>query len=223
MQILSDLQAQVIKAAAEAKRAPAEITIIAVSKSKPIEQMLPVIAAGQKDFGENYLQEAVEKIIALQNKKLIWHYLGRLQTNKIKSIVKYFDYVHSVASLKQAQALSKECIAQQKIMPILLQVNFDKEATKQGFIPEALTTEIQVIARLPALRLLGLMLIPKPGIAETIRTTFAEFRDYRDHLSKESNILLPHLSMGMSEDFMSAILEGATFIRIGTKIFGMRF
>ncbi len=115
------------------------ITLIAVSKGQSIKSIEAIMAEGQKHFGENYVQEALEKIKALKNADLIWHYLGKIQSNKLKEIVAYFDYVHSVDSLKHAEALSRECQKQQKTMPIFLQVNFENEPSKNGFSQDELT------------------------------------------------------------------------------------
>lgn len=198
------------------------ITLIAVSKGQSIKSIEAIIAEGQKHFGENYVQEALEKIKALKNADLIWHYLGKIQSNKLKEIVAYFDYVHSVDSLKHAEALSRECQKQQKTMSIFLQVNFENEPSKNGFSPDALSIALPKIKALPNLNLIGLMLIPSPKENHEQQQTFAAFRAYRDIVAQKCNITLPELSMGMSADYLEAIKEGATYIRIGTKIFGAR-
>lgn len=216
MQTLKQLKSAITKVTSK------DITLIAVSKSQPIENIIAAINAGQKHFGENYLQEALKKMTTLNNPKLKWHYLGKIQTNKIKDLAKYFDYIHSVDSLKHAEALNKACQTQNKTMPIFLQVNFENEASKSGFTQEQLKKDLPLISQLPNLKLLGLMLIPSPKENTEQRKTFAEFRAYRNHLVTELKIPLPELSMGMSDDFVAALQEDATFIRIGTRIFGKR-
>ena len=208
---------QVIKA-----KIPDGCTLIAVSKSQSIEAIQGVMREGQKHFGENYVQEALQKIKALKDFNLNWHYLGKIQSNKLKEIVQCFDYVHSVDSLKHAEALSRECQKQQKNMPIFLQVNFENEPSKNGFSQDELITVLPKIKALPNLKLMGLMLIPSPKESAEQQQAFAAFRAYRDALVKKLNIDLPELSMGMSADYLEAMKEGATYIRVGTKIFGNR-
>lgn len=222
MQALQNVQAAIIKAAQRVGRNPANIHLIAVTKKKTINEMMPAVNAGQRDFGENYVMEAREKIIALQEFALTWHFLGRIQTNKLFDLVKYFNYIHSVDSLKHAEALSHACQAQNKVMPIFLQVNFEGEASKGGFTRDELPLQLQEISALPHLKIMGLMLIPSPKSIELQAKTFAAFQEYQHDLSQSTGINLPELSMGMSDDFEVAIQAGATYVRIGTMLFGAR-
>lgn len=196
--------------------------LVAVSKGKSIDEIYQAVLANQKDFGENYVQEALKKIEALKEHHLHWHYLGRVQSNKISDIVKYFEFVHSVDSLKAAEALSLEAKKQNKIISVFLQVNFEGEESKGGFTKEQLEKDLAKICALKYINVLGLMLIPAPKAIDIQRTVFAEFREYRDSLEEKYNVSLSHLSMGMSDDYLAALEEGATYIRVGTKIFGER-
>lgn len=222
MQALAEVKAEILQAAEQAKRNPNSIKLIAVSKGQGLEKIIDINHAGQSDFGENYVQEALEKIKALNNPNIKWHYLGKIQSNKIKDIVTYFDYIHSIDSLKHAEAIAKACQAQNKTMPVFVEINFESEASKGGFSKKQLQTDLAAMMKLPHLKVLGLMLIPSPKDNAAQREVFAQFRAYRDHLAKELACTLPELSMGMSDDFTAAILEGATYIRIGTRLFGPR-
>ena len=204
-----------------------EITLVAVSKKKPVSAILAALALEQYHFGENYLQEGLEKIrffrqLQYQNQNLNWHYLGQIQTNKIAKIVAYFDVVHSLGSLKHAQLMAECAEAQGKIMPVFLQVNFQEEDSKSGFSRQTLEACLSELSHLAHLKLMGLMLIPKPASASLQQKLFYEFQAYRKQLEACYKVELPHLSMGMSGDFKAAILAGADFVRIGTGIFGVR-
>lgn len=196
--------------------------LIAVSKGKSIDEIVQAILVNQKDFGESYVQEAIKKTEALKQYDLCWHYLGRIQSNKIPDIVKNFEIIHSVDSLRTAEALSREAEKQNKIISIFLQVNFENEASKNGFIKQQLEQDLKKICTLKYLNTMGLMIIPSPKEIEAQARTFADFRSYRDELEQKFNLSLPHLSMGMSDDYLAALEEGATYIRVGTKIFGER-
>ncbi|MBI2812493.1 MAG: YggS family pyridoxal phosphate-dependent enzyme [Candidatus Melainabacteria bacterium] len=187
---------------------PSSVQLIAVSKYATIEQMHEAYALGIRHFGESRLQTALPKISQMP-KDVIWHFIGALQSNKINKIVEHFDYLHSVDSLAIAQAIAK-CSKRPKLF---LQVNTSGEATKQGFTEEELLSQYTEILKLN-LPIVGLMtMAPLTSDEQVVRSCFARLRVLRDELN------LPHLSMGMSQDFPIAIEEGATFVRIGSLLF----
>jgi len=210
-------------AARDADRDPADIQLIAVSKLHSPEAVQTLARSGQLDFGENYLQEALEKQAALNAPGIRWHFIGRLQSNKVKHIPGAFHLVHSIDRFKLAQALHKKCREQERTQAILLQVNVSGETQKGGISRYELFQEAERIAQLQSLDLQGLMCMP-PFFdqGERARPFFAALRECRDSLETRLNLKLPHLSMGMSGDFAQAIAEGATLVRIGTQIFGPR-
>ncbi|MBJ7548429.1 YggS family pyridoxal phosphate-dependent enzyme, partial [Pseudomonas sp. OA3] len=196
-----------------------DIGLLAVSKTKPAAAIREAHAAGLRDFGENYLQEALEKQTELSDLPLIWHFIGPIQSNKTRPIAEHFDWVHSVDRLKIAQRLSEQRPAHLPPLNICLQVNVSGEDSKSGCSPEALPELVKAVAALPNLRLRGLMAIPEPtdDIAAQ-HAAFAHLRQLRDDLALD----LDTLSMGMSHDLGAAIAEGATWVRIGTALFGAR-
>ncbi len=200
-------------------REPATVGLLAVSKTQPAAAIRDAFAAGLRDFGENYLQEALDKQAELSELPLTWHFIGPIQSNKTKSIAEHFDWVHSVDRLKIAQRLSDQRPAELSPLNICLQVNVSGEASKSGCAPEELLQLAQAVAAMPQLRLRGLMCIPAPSEdpAEQ-RAAFARLRALRDELP----LPLDTLSMGMSQDLEAAIAEGATWVRIGTALFGAR-
>lgn len=200
-------------------RDPAQIGLLAVSKTKPAEQVREAHAAGLRDFGENYLQEALDKQQALADLALVWHFIGPIQSNKTRPIAEHFDWVHSVDRLKIAERLSAQRPAHLSPLNVCLQVNVSGEASKSGCTPEQLPELAQAVSRLPHLRLRGLMAIPEP-VDDPLRQRepFARLRELCDSLGLE----LDTLSMGMSHDLEAAIAEGATWVRIGTALFGAR-
>ncbi|MCQ4256838.1 YggS family pyridoxal phosphate-dependent enzyme [Stutzerimonas stutzeri] len=209
-----------IREAAQAvARDPDEVRLLAVSKTQPAGAIREASDAGQRDFGENYLQEALEKQADLRDLSLTWHFIGPIQSNKTKLIAEHFDWVHSVDRLKIAQRLSDQRPPELAPLNVCLQVNVSGEASKSGCelldVPEL----AQAIIALPRLRLRGLMAIPEPtdDPAEQ-RAAFARLRQ----LQSELNLDLDTLSMGMSQDLEAAIAEGATWVRIGTALFGAR-
>jgi hypothetical protein len=206
---------RVQRAAERAGRSPAEVTIVAVSKGFPPSAIDEVVVAGIADVGENRVQEAAAKIVALRPLPITWHLVGHLQTNKAKTALELFDIIHSVDSLHLAEVLSHP--DRSGPLPILLEVNAAGEATKFGFPPGEVAAAAQAIARLPHLDLRGLMTVaPFVSDPETVRPVFRELRRLRDALG------LRELSMGMTDDFEVAIEEGATLVRIGRAIFGER-
>lgn len=198
------------------------VSLLAVSKTKPIEDIITLAAAGQTCFGENYLQEALEKIEVRPD--LEWHFIGPIQSNKTRPIAENFSMVHSVDRLKIAQRLSAQRPADLPPLKILLEVNIDDEATKSGFTPTELLTVAKEVAQLPNIALRGLMAIPSPrtGLEEQ-RQPFKKMKELLETLQQQlPDQTLDTLSMGMSADLEAAILEGATIVRIGTDLFGAR-
>jgi pyridoxal phosphate enzyme (YggS family) len=207
------------------KRPMASIRLVAVSKTMPAEVVRDAIEAGILDLGENYIQEAKEKINALAAYPVTWHFIGHLQSNKARYAVRLFDLIHSVDSLKLAQELNKYAKKNDKIQAILIQVNVAKEVSKSGVYVEDTLHLLKEVSRLENIAVKGLMTMPPFFNApQKARPYFAALRELRDHIKLEaiSNISMDELSMGMTGDFEAAIEEGATLVRIGTAIFGDR-
>lgn len=211
---------QRIRAAADAvQRDPSSIHLLAVSKTKPAQAVREAYAAGQLEFGENYLQEALGKQTELTDLPLSWHFIGPIQSNKTRAIAENFAWVHSVDRLKIAQRLSEQRPADLPALNICIQVNVSGEASKSGCTPADLPALANAISALPRLKLRGLMAIPEP--TEDRAQQDAAFASVRD-LQARLNLPLDTLSMGMSHDLESAIAQGATWVRIGTALFGAR-
>ncbi|AVE05962.1 YggS family pyridoxal phosphate-dependent enzyme [Pseudomonas sp. R11F] len=209
-----------IRAAAHAvQRDEHSIHLLAVSKTKPAQAVREAFAAGMRDFGENYLQEALGKQAELTDLPLSWHFIGPIQSNKTRSIAENFAWVHSVDRLKIAQRLSEQRPADLPPLNICIQVNVSGEASKSGCTPADLPALANAISALPRLKLRGLMAIPEP--TEDRAAQDAAFATVRD-LQASLNLPLDTLSMGMSHDLESAIAQGATWVRIGTALFGAR-
>ena len=216
---LSAISARIASAAQAAGRDPASVQLLAVSKTKPASAIREIHAAGVRDVGENYLQEALTKQQALSDLPLIWHFIGPIQSNKTKAIAEHFDWVHSVDRLKIAQRLSEQRPAGLPPLNICLQVNVSGEDSKSGCAPADLPALANAVAALPNLRLRGLMAIPEP--TEDRATQEAAFASLRQ-LQERLDLGLDTLSMGMSHDLEAAIAQGATWVRIGTALFGAR-
>jgi pyridoxal phosphate enzyme (YggS family) len=218
---LAKIQNMIAAAARRAGRDPAEIEIVAVSKTHPAEAVMAAMRAGLTLFGENKVQEARGKIEEVG--RGVWHLIGHLQTNKAKEAVRLFDSIDSVDRLELAQELNQRAEAFGKTQNVLLQVNVAGESTKYGCSPAAARELAEAINALPRLSLRGLMTIP-PFVPEPedSRPHFAALRKLRDQLQTDTGLALPVLSMGMSGDFEIAIEEGATHVRIGTALFGER-
>jgi PLP dependent protein len=211
---------QRIRAAADAVQRDANsIHLLAVSKTKPAQAVREAYAAGMCDFGENYLQEALGKQAELTDLPLSWHFIGPIQSNKTRAIAENFAWVHSVDRLKIAQRLSEQRPADLPPLNICIQVNVSGEASKSGCTPADLPALANAISALPRLKLRGLMAIPEP--TEDRAAQDAAFAAVRD-LQASLNLPLDTLSMGMSHDLESAIAQGATWVRIGTALFGAR-
>ncbi|WP_029408241.1 YggS family pyridoxal phosphate-dependent enzyme [Thiomicrorhabdus sp. Milos-T2] len=210
------------QACLNAKRAPESVHLLAVSKTKPIEDIKQLAEHGQVAFGENYLQEALSKIEVLPN--LEWHFIGPIQSNKTKPIAENFQWVHSVDRLKIAQRLSMQRPEALPPLNILLEINISEAPSKAGFTPKELLEIAPQIAQLPNLQLRGLMAIPQPAASlEEQRKPFTEMHQLLSKLQDSlPNQNLDTLSMGMSGDLEAAIYEGASIVRIGTDIFGAR-
>ena len=213
-------------AALKAGRDPATVHLLAVSKTHPVQAILEAADAGQLAFGENYEQEAIEKIRTIRETrpdlKLEWHFIGPVQSNKTRTIAHYFDWVHSVDREKIARRLSEQRPADRLPLNICLQVNISREASKSGIDPDKIADLAKAVSRMPHLKLRGLMVIPEPQAdPERQREPFRALRRLFNQLKKEGYDL-DTLSMGMSDDMETAIDEGATTVRIGTAIFGER-
>ncbi|HLT04780.1 MAG TPA: YggS family pyridoxal phosphate-dependent enzyme [Pseudomonas sp.] len=216
---IAKVRARIREAAQAAGRDPAGVGLLAVSKTHPPEAIRALHGCGQLDFGENYLQEALAKQAELGDLPLCWHFIGPIQSNKTRAIAEQFSWVHSVDRLKIAQRLSAQRPADLPPLNICLQVNVSGEASKSGCAPRELPALAAAVAQLPRLKLRGLMAIPEPtdDVAEQ-RAAFARLRELQAGLP----FGLDTLSMGMSHDLESAIAEGATWVRIGTALFGAR-
>ena len=223
--ILSNLQAvklAVVRAARTAGRGGDEVRLLAVSKTFAAEAVREAYHAGQLAFGENYLQEALDKIEALRDLPLEWHFIGPIQSNKTRPIAEHFAWVHSVDRLKIAERLSAQRPAELPPLNVCLEVNVSGEASKSGVAPAELLPLARAVAALPRIRLRGLMAIPAPAAdVDAQRAPFAQMRRLLEDLQRQG-LPLDTLSMGMSHDFAAAIREGATIVRIGTAIFGER-
>lgn len=222
---LKAIQKKIHDAAFAAHRAPESVHLLAVSKTKSIGEITEAFHAGQILFGENYVQEALEKGEKLKNFPISWHFIGHLQSNKARFAVKQFDLIHAVDSKKLAGEINKQALKDNKIQRILIQVRLGDEESKSGIEPEKLQGLLKEIAAFQNLSVKGLMTIPPPvDEAEENRPHFRRLRE----LMEEANAaaILPEpmtiLSMGMTDDFEVAVSEGATLVRIGTAIFGAR-
>jgi pyridoxal phosphate enzyme (YggS family) len=205
-------------------RNPEDVTIVAVTKTVPVERIIEVVKAGIYDIGENKVQELLEKRKAIDNVR--WHFVGHLQTNKVKYIVDFVHLIHSVDSFKLALEIDKRAKRINRVVDVLIEVNTSGELTKYGVKPEeALNLVRQISENCEYVRVKGLMTVaaylPNP---EDVRPMFRTLRELRDEISKFNlrNVEMRHLSMGMSNDYEVAVEEGATIVRIGTAIFGLR-
>ena len=223
--IASNLQAvrtALAEAVAESGRGNGEVTLLAVAKTFPPAAIREAYQAGQTRFAESYVQEALGKIEDLKDLAIEWHFIGPIQSNKTRAIAENFAWVHSIDRMKIAERLSEQRPAHLPPLQACLQVNISSEDSKSGVPPGEVGALALAIARLPGLKLRGLMAVPAPGNDfEVQRLPFRKLRDLRDSLNRQG-LDLDTLSMGMSDDFRAAIAEGATMIRIGSAIFGNR-
>jgi PLP dependent protein len=223
---IRSIKERIARAAAASGRSPDKITLLAISKMFPKEIILQATAAGMRQFGESRVQEAEEKIpYFCEFPDITWHLVGHLQTNKVRRAAEYFDVIHSLDSVRLAARLDKACLEFEKVMSVFIELDLGKETTKTGADPAQVGEIVEAVSQFRNLKLNGLMTVPpyfeNPDLA---RPYFAELREIREKLEAEQPGCLgqAHLSMGMSHDFEAAIMEGATIIRIGTAIFGLR-
>lgn len=215
---------QVAQASAQATRQKDDITLLAVSKTKPAEMIATLARQGQRDFGENYLQEAIEKIQTLKGQAayehIVWHYIGSIQRNKTRDIAEHFDWVQTLEREIIARRLNEQRPAELPALNVLVQVNIDNEDSKSGCLPTELSGLISAIKHYERLQLRGLMIIP----AKTSTDAFARTKQLYDNIKREHPELQQWdtLSMGMSDDMSAAIANGSTMVRVGTAIFGAR-
>ena len=218
----AEVEARIAAACARAGRDPAEVTLVAVTKTHPVEVLEAAAAAGLTQFGENRVQELVAKRAALPLPTVTWHLIGHVQTNKARDAVRAADLVHGVDSMRLAEALARRAELEGRVLRVLVQVNVSGETSKAGCAPEEAPALVAAVKSEPALQLEGLMTLAAPADdPETIRPQFRLLLTLRDQLSTPEHPL-PILSMGMSGDYEVAVEEGATHVRIGTALFGER-
>jgi pyridoxal phosphate enzyme (YggS family) len=219
---LQAVKSRIARACAAHRRDPRDIVLVAVSKTFPPDAVRAAHAAGQRDFGENQVQEAVAKLEALADLDLVWHFIGPIQSNKTRPVAERFAWVHSIDRLKIAERLSAQRPERLPPLQACIQVNVSGEATKSGAAPEAAPALARAVALLPRVRLRGLMAIPEPTDDPALqRRRFEDLRALKDRLGAQG-LALDALSMGMSDDLEAAIAAGATMVRVGTAIFGAR-
>ncbi len=219
---LQAVKARIERAAIAAGRAPESVALLAVSKTWPLACVLEAAAAGQRAFGENYVQEGCEKIQSCPVPTLEWHFIGPLQSNKSRPIAEHFAWVHSIDRLKIAERLSAQRPAALPPLQVCIQVNVSGEASKSGCMPDEALALVRAVAQLPRIQVRGLMAIPEPVDDEARqRAPFRQMKILFDQICA-AGIPLDTLSMGMSHDLEAAVAEGATLVRIGTAIFGER-
>jgi pyridoxal phosphate enzyme (YggS family) len=216
------VQARIVAATAAAGRPAGTVRLLAVSKTRPAADVRALFDAGQRAFGENYVQEAQAKMAGLADLPIEWHHIGRVQANKTRAIAERFQWVHGVTDEQQARRLSRQRPADLPPLDVCIQVNVSNEASKAGVAVATLEPLARTIAALPRLRLRGLMAIPEPAVDTAAqRRPFRALRELSDRL-RAGGLELDTLSMGMSDDLEAAILEGATLVRVGTALFGPR-
>ena len=219
---LERVRGQITQAAAKAGRSTNDIELVAITKTHPAEKVREAVDAGHTLFGESRVQEARAKIPELPS-NLRWHFVGHLQRNKIRHALPLFELFHGVDSLALAQEMNRIAAEEGGHPCVLLEVNVAEEGSKFGFKAQSLRGEMESLLALPRLSIEGLTCIPPlADEPEASRTFFVQLRDLRDSLEKEFDLRLPHLSMGMTQDFGIAVQEGATLVRVGTAIFGER-
>ncbi len=219
---LERVRGQITQAAAKAGRSANDVELVAITKTHPAERVREAVDAGHTLFGESRVQEARTKIPELPS-NLRWHFVGHLQKNKIRHALPLFELFHGVDSLALAQEINRIAAEEGMHPRILLEINVAEEGSKFGFKTESLRAEMESLLTLPRLSIEGLMCIPPlTDEAEASRKYFVQSRELRDSLEKEFDLTLPHLSMGMTNDFPVAVEEGATLVRVGTAIFGER-
>ncbi|MBT5098824.1 MAG: YggS family pyridoxal phosphate-dependent enzyme [Proteobacteria bacterium] len=219
---VQSLQQQIDQLCQKHARAKGSVTLMAVSKTRSIEEVRLAASFGQRDFGENYVQEGVDKVVALADLGLTWHFIGPIQKNKTRVIAEHFDWVHSIEREIIADRLSTQRPTDLAPLNVCIQINIDNEETKSGVAVDDVSALAQHISTLPGLRLRGLMAIPSPGTDfQQQCASFSRMKDLQQQLLS-AGIPLDTLSMGMSNDFEAAIASGSSIVRIGTAIFGRR-
>jgi len=221
---IQQVRARIAAACAAAQRPVQSVTLLVVSKTFGADAVRSAVDAGERCFGENYVQEAIDKMDALADlrERIEWHLIGPLQSNKTRVVAERFDWVHSVDRLKIAQRLSEQRPAALPPLQLCLQVNISGEASKSGLPPDEVGSVAQAVARLPRVRLRGLMAIPEPAATPAAqRVPHAALKSLLQRL-RDGGLALDTLSMGMTADLEAAVLEGATIVRVGTAIFGAR-
>ena len=222
----AEVRARIDACATRCRRDPEDITLIAVTKTHPVDTLRTALSIGAKDLGENRVQEAEPKIVALGRTAARWHLIGHLQANKARRAVKLFDLIHSIDSVELAQRLNRLCVDEERAeLPILIQVDLAGEETKSGARESELTELAQAVSASEHLRLRGLMILPPLfADAELVRPYFRRLRELRDEMQAQGHFGAQRgeLSMGMTHDFEIAVEEGATMVRIGTALFGKR-
>ena len=219
---LQAVQARISKAAAAVGRSPESVRLLAVSKTWPLSCVVDAADAGQRAFGENYVQAGVDKISSISGRNLEWHFIGPLQSNKTKPVAEHFDWVHSIDRLKVAERLAAQRPLYLPPLQVCVQVNVSGEASKSGCSPDEALSLCRAVAALPGLQLRGLMAIPEPvDDPQAQRLPFRQLRQLSEQI-RAAGLPLDTLSMGMSHDLEAAVAEGATIVRVGTAIFGER-
>ncbi|GAB6037799.1 YggS family pyridoxal phosphate-dependent enzyme [Fundidesulfovibrio butyratiphilus] len=220
---LATVRARIDAACQKCGRSPGDVTLVAVSKTHPAQRVRDMADAGQRLFGESYVQEAVEKIAELADPSLTWHFIGRLQKNKVKYVAGLFDLIHTVDSLDLARLLHEKSAQKGVVQKVLMQVNLAAESQKAGCPADQAEALARAVRDFDALRLEGLMVLPPFGEdGEVSRPWFSGLRELRDRLENALGAGLGQLSMGMSHDLEQAVEEGATLVRVGTDLFGER-
>jgi hypothetical protein len=222
---IRDRVAWVLDRIAEAERRsgrpPGAVKLVAVSKTQPLSRIREAHAAGLSVFGENYIQEAAEKVPALPGAE--WHLIGKLQGNKVRKAVSLFAWIQTADSARRLAEISRCAVEAGRVVPALIEVNLGGEESKSGVSPEDLGQVVAASGPLPGVRVEGLMAIPPYSEdPEATRPYFERLRELRDRLARETGAALREMSMGMSNDFEAAVEEGATMVRVGTAIFGSR-
>ena len=212
---------KIVQSKIDASKIDKNVKLVAVSKKKSWENILEAYENGISDFGENYLQESLEKISKLKDLKINWHFIGNIQSNKCEEIAKNFDWVHTIDRLKVARLIDKYC-PEDKSIKCLIQINIDDEESKSGIRVEEVEIFLKELSSLKKIKICGLMIIPNPNVElSDLQQTFKNIKKLADRLI-ENYENLTEISMGMSRDFELAIKEGSTIVRLGETIFGAR-
>ena len=212
---------KIVQSKIDASKIDKNVKLVAVSKKKSWEDVLEAYENGISDFGENYLQESLEKISKLKDLKINWHFIGNIQSNKCEEIAKNFDWVHTIDRLKVARLIDKYC-PEDKSIKCLIQINIDDEESKSGIRVEEVEIFLKELSSLKKIKICGLMIIPNPNVElSDLQQTFKSIKMLADRLN-ENYENLTEISMGMSRDFELAIKEGSTIVRLGETIFGAR-